>query len=103
MKLGITSSWKTPYAGYPGRSDRLGKTIESRRIVDENAFAGRLVWRPRGKQIEEHCVIGHLLLAAMRPVAAPHHAVGRGLGISLSHFGRVRIGRRPTGRIQVGT
>src|SRR6185312_15907708 len=77
------------------------KTVEGRRIVDENAVADPLVWRPLCEQIEEYGIIGHLLLAAMRPVAAPHHPLGRGVGIGLSRLGCVRIGRSPACGIQV--
>ena len=62
----------------------------------------RVVRRPVEQQVEQHGVVRLVLLGRMRPVAAPHHAVGRVLRRTPARPGRVAIGRRRRPALEIG-
>ena len=78
------------------------KPVKLRRVLDQDAVARGVVRRPLAQQVEQHRVVGLFVLGRMRPVAAPHHALGRGRDIRPRHLAGVRIGRRPAEKIRAG-
>src|SRR5215472_4517174 len=79
-------------------SAALREVIERRRVLDEDAVADLLVRYPVAQQIEQHRVVGEWRLGLLRrmwPIAPPHAAFRRGLGVSTRDGAGVRVGRRP--------
>ena len=77
-----------------GGAAGLLEAVKLRRIVDQDAMPRPLVRRPVGQQIEQHGVVGLVLLGRMRPVAAPHHPLRRKLDIRPRHIARRGVVRR---------
>ncbi len=71
------------------------KTIEGRRVVDQESLPERLIGRPLGGQVEEQGVVGLLVpLRRVGPIASPDHPLRRRLKISAGDLGLVRVCRR---------
>src|ERR1700722_14845016 len=79
------------------------KAEEFRGIVHQYALAQRRVRRPFREQVEQDGIVGlgARLFGRMRPIAAPHHALGRALHKGLGDRRRVGIGRRADLRILI--
>src|SRR5581483_2849831 len=78
------------------------KAVERLGIRDEYPPARRFVRRPRREQIEEQRVVDRVaLLAWMRPVAAPHEALGRSRDERLRDLRGIRIRRRSDLAVEV--
>src|SRR6266404_2112456 len=67
-------------SGRPGFRSDFREAVERLRIVHQDPVALALVRRPLRQEIEQHRIVRLVVerQTGMRPIASPHHALGRG-------------------------
>jgi hypothetical protein len=63
---------------------KLRKAVETAWIINQDPLANGSVWSPFREQIKQLGIVGHMLLTAVRPVAAPNHSFRYGFRECLS-------------------